>query len=323
MQDDGKARSNTGLFVWVSCSSYNKGMGEVLPFMPETDIAEVGWRLMAEQLAVIEMHLPALLAEAEVTAVHETRKAIRRTFTAFKLFRPFFEPGTLEPYRRQFKKMMRYLGQARDAAVFRHKLQIYSEESGQSLDCLAAYWEEQQAVMDDALCAYMGKPGWAQFWQEYGRFTRTPGLHVLPYPKPDTPRAAAYHIPVLVYQRLAGVRAYSDWLEDAPLERLHRLRIQGKELRYTLQFFAPLLGPEIEPVEAALELMQEHLGALQDANIGLRLLGETAGCETAVAAYRAVIEGEIKHLAAAFPVIWDAVNSPVWRQNLAAAIAVL
>jgi len=53
------------------------------------------------------------------------------------------------------------------------------------------------------------------------------------------------------------------------------------------------------------------------------LLGATAGCETAVAAYRAVIEGEIKQLAAAFPVIWDEVNSPVWRQNLAAAIAVL
>jgi CHAD domain-containing protein len=107
------------------------------------------------------------------------------------------------------------------------------------------------------------------------------------------------------------------------LERLHRLRIQGKEVRYALQFFAPLLGPEIEPVEASLEQLQEHLGALQDAYIGLRLLDETMGCEAAVAAYRAVIEGEINRLVAAFPAIWGAVNSPVWQQNLAAAIDVL
>jgi hypothetical protein len=185
---------------------------------------------------------------------------------------------------------------------------------------LAGYWEEQQTAVDGALCAYMSKPEWDEFWQEYGRFTQTPDL---PYADGSTPMAAAYHIPILIYQRLAGVRAYTYQLADAPLERLHALRIQGKELRYALQFFAPLLGPEIEPVLASLELMQEHLGALQDANIGLRLLRETVGCETAVDIYRAVKEREITQLVADFPIIWNEVNSPAWRQNLAAAIAIL
>jgi CHAD domain-containing protein len=295
-------------------------MSEALLFTAETDIAEAGRCVMAEQLAVMEQHRPLLLMEAEVTAVHETRKAIRRTFTAFKLFRAFFEPGTLEPYRRQLKKMMRYLGQARDTAVFQQKLQLYIEESGQSLACLAGYWEEQQIAVDGALCDYMSKVEWDEFWQEYGRFTQTPDF---PYADGSASMASAYHIPILIYQRLAGVRAYTDQLADAPLERLHALRIQGKELRYALQFFAPLLGPEIEPVLASLELMQEHLGALQDANIGLRLLRETVGCETAVDIYRAVKEREITQLVADFPIIWNEVNSPAWRQNLAAAIAIL
>lgn len=293
-------------------------------FTAETDMAETGRRLMAAQLAVMGQYRPSLLAEAEVTAVHETRKAIRRTFTAFKLFRPFFQPQTLEPYRRHLKKMMRYLGESRDTAVFREKLHAHRETTGtEELNCLVDYWQEQQEEINQALCTYMGRPTQNKFWQEYDDFTYTPGLHVLPHPDPYAPMSAAHHIPVLIYQRLAGVRGYADRLEDASLERLHMLRIQGKELRYTLQFFAPVLGPEIGPVEASLERMQEHLGALQDANIGLRLLHETVGCETAVAHYRPVKEREITQLVVSFPAVWDEVNSSTWRQNLAAAIAVL
>lgn len=286
-------------------------------------MAEVARPLLADQLAVMEQHREALLAEAEVTAVHETRKAIRRTFTGFKLFRPFFEPGTLEPYRHGLKKMMRYLGQARDVTVFREKLQGYAEESGENLDCVGAYWAERQAAIDADLCAYMAKPKWEKFWEEYGRFTHTPGLQVLPHPDPYAPMAAAHHIPILIYQRLAGVRAYADRLADAPLERLHMLRIQGKELRYTLQFFAPVMGPEIESVQASLEQMQEHLGALQDAYIGLGLVRKTVGCETAVAICRARKEQEITQLVSTFPAIWQEINSPAWRRDMAAAIAVL
>jgi CHAD domain-containing protein len=289
----------------------------------ETAVTEMARSLLGDQLAVMAQYRPSLLAEAEATAVHETRKAIRRTFTAFKLFRPFFEPNTFAPYRRQLKKMMRYLGQARDTAVFCQKLQLQIAESGQPLDCLAAYWAGRQVVVDGALCAYLSQPQWAAFWEEYGRFCHTPGLYALPSSDPYAPMAAAHHIPVLIYQRLAGVRAYANWLTDVPLEQLHQLRIQGKELRYTLQFFAPWLGPEIEPVQASLERMQEHLGALQDAYIGLGLLAETEGCETAVASYRAIIEEEITQLLAEFPAIWAEVNSPLWRQKLAAAIGVL
>ncbi|MCA9999570.1 MAG: CHAD domain-containing protein [Anaerolineales bacterium] len=296
---------------------------DLLLFTAETEMAEVARPLLAAQLSIMEQHRPALVAAAEVTAVHETRKAIRRTFTGFKLFRPFFEPGVLEPYRRRLRKMMRYLGAARDTAVFRQKLHLYMEESGDDLACLAAYWEGRQAEIDEALCGYMGKPKREKFWQEYGRFVHTPGLDVLPNPDPFAPMSAAHYVPVLIYQRLAGVRAYANRLENAPLERLHMLRIQGKELRYTLQFFAPLLGPEIEPVQATLERMQEHLGALQDAAIGLKMLAETVGCETAVAAYRAVQAREITQLVAAFPAIWHDVNSPAWRRDLAAAISVL
>ena len=40
--------------------------------------------------------------------------------------------------------------------------------------------------------------------------------------------------PVLIYTRLAGVRAYGPLLSTASLEQLHALRIEFKKLRYAL-----------------------------------------------------------------------------------------
>ena len=298
-------------------------MSEKLLFTAEMAMVAVARPLLAAQLAIMEQHRAALLAEAEVTAVHETRKAIRRTFTGYKLFEPFFMPGTLAPYRRWFKKMMRHLGRARDATVFRQKLAVYATESGENLDCLIDYWQGQQARLDDVLRMYMAKPKRAEFWQEYGRFVHTPGLYEQPPAELSEPTQAAFHIPLLLKQRVAAVQAYAGQLENAPLARLHKLRIQGKELRYALQFFAPLLGPEVESVLASLKQMQEHLGDLQDSTVALQLLAEMTGCETAVGHYRAVKEQEISQLVATFPAIWNELNNPTWQQNLAAAIEVV
>lgn len=301
---------------------YNDAMSEAAFFTPKTDIAEVGRRLLAEQLAAMAEYRESLLEKADVTAVHETRKAIRRTSTAFKVFRPFFQPESLEPYRKRLKKMMKYLGRARDTAVFREKLEAYREASGErELDCLIEYWREQQKEADDALREYMGKPKRAEFWEEYEEFAQTAGKDVLKHPDPNVPAIAAHHIPNLIYQRVAGVRAYGDQLAGASAARLHLLRIQGKELRYTLQFFVPLLGLEIESVSAKLEQMQEHLGNLQDNHIGLQLLEETKGCKTAVSLYQRVIEQEIEQLKATFPTIWHEIDNKTWRQDLAAAVA--
>ena len=48
-------------------------------------IAELGRQMLAAQLAIMQTYLPILQQGPEVTAVHETRKAIRRTYTAVRL----------------------------------------------------------------------------------------------------------------------------------------------------------------------------------------------------------------------------------------------
>ena len=94
-----------------------------------------------------------------------------------------------------------------------------------------------------------------------------------------------------VYRRMVKMgRAIDD---DSPAEALHELRKKGKELRYLLEFFAPLYPAEVvKPMVATLKALQDVLGRFQDrevqANV-LRAMGdEVAALEGGAAALMAM-----------------------------------
>lgn len=288
-------------------------------------IAELGRQIMAEQFAIMGQYGADLRDNTAVISVHETRKAIRRTFTAIDMFSPYFAPDVLTNYRRRLKKLMKRLARSRDTAVFINKLQIYAADSAASLTSLERYWQDQLSVANANVRLYLARPRWAAFWQEYAAFIATSGQGVLPA-KIGDPIRARYITPILLYRRTAAVRAYDDYLHtetDLSIKQLHALRIQCKELRYAFQFFTPLLGPEIAPVIAVLEALQLNLGDLNDARVALRRLDATPGRETAVAHYRAFQTNETVRLLAEFHPLWAELNAPAWRRNLAAAISLL
>jgi len=291
-------------------------------FCPHTPIAEAGRAVLAAELSLIRQHEAALEMDADETAVHETRKAIRRSYTAVRVFDAYFEPGLLESYRRLLRKLMRRLAPCRDQGVFLQKLMVNEETAG-SLPALAAYWRAQKAGSDEKLRRFLGKMRRRALLESYEEFTHSPGQGVLP-PAAVVKAGNVRHLgPVLIYQRLADVRAFEDHLEDAPLERMHRLRIQFKELRYALGFFEPLLGTEIELVEPTLSGLQTLLGDLNDATVALRMLDQTPELEQETGLYRTVQKAEVTRLTGEFPALWSEFASLAWRKSLAAAVAVL
>src|SRR5690606_3507983 len=80
--------------------------------------------------------------------------------------------------------------------------------------------------------------------------------------------------PVAIYERLAAVRAYDEWvtIPSPPVARLHALRIVCKRLRYAVEFFREALGPEAKILINQVVGMQDHLGELQDAVVASGIL---------------------------------------------------
>lgn len=294
-----------------------------IPLAPDTTLAEAARHMMAEQLEIVREHLPALRERADVTAVHETRKAIRRTFTLFKLFAPSFAPGELEPHRQGLRKLMRRLAPCRDLAVFRANLLDYNTAAGQPLLALADYVEEMQAAADQRLIAYLQRPRTQKRMKRYARFTTTEGAGLLP-PGEKAPLVLVRHVlPVLIFQRLGAVRAWGDILPTATPVQFHQLRIQFKELRYTLTFFEDLLGETSGQIIEMTRQMQEHLGHLNDASVAVAYLVEIDCCPEEVAVYGDYQRNELTRLTQEFYPLYAQFDRRDVRQVLALTVASL
>jgi len=84
-------------------------------------------------------------------------------------------------------------------------------------------------------------------------------------------------------------------------EARHRVRIAAKKLRYATEFFAPLYpGKRLAPYLAALESLQDILGALNDAVVAEGLLAEAAAARAAPVPARAdgLVRGWVAAIAA-------------------------
>jgi len=124
-------------------------------------------------------------------------------------------------------------------------------------------------------------------------------------------------------------------MPGAPLTTYHMLRIDCKRLRYALEFFRPVLGPDAPALIKQVTAMQDLLGELQDAHVAEALIEEflghyrrkhkkepapqLEGVEGYLEAQRAT-QGE---LVGRFPEPWAALVGLDFRRTLGLALAAL
>lgn len=288
---------------------------------PDLHIAEAGRIILAEQLATIQDYWSPLRLSADVSAVHESRKAIRRTFTLFKTFVPYFAEGVFDQHRAGLRKIMRRLAPCRDLAVFRLKLATYNETAEQPLNELAAYWDRRQTKVDDNLRDYLGRKQAGRILDRLARLVKTEGAGLPDAGEKTVPLLVRHALPGLVLQRVGAVRAWGDILPTATPTQFHQLRIQFKELRYTLTFFEDILSTDAGEVIDLSRRMQEHLGDLNDAGVAAVMLENMKRCRAEAAIYGEYQRGELERLTVEFFPLYAEFDRPDIRRNLAVAVA--
>jgi CHAD domain-containing protein len=303
-------------------------------YIADEPISDVARKVVLTLAAKLEAYEPDLSHETSVTAVHETRKTIRRMRTGLRLFEPYFAGSLLRKYRKRSRNFMRRLGRSRDIAVFLLKLEGFLVQSAASnslageesaaLGELVLYWSGQQAEIDGDLRRHLAKGKYQRLLDDLAAFGRGDAGETAQM-DPGTPLRTRYVAPTMIYDKLGRVRALGDQIEDSPLAQLHVLRISCKELRYTMEFFEPLLGPPAGECIAAVTRILTHLGDVNDARVHLLMLDEIREPDIAapVELYRAIVEDQLQQLREGFPRVWLEFDRQVWREQLAAAIAVL
>ncbi len=310
---------------------------------PDDATAEAGRKVLAFHLARMLKHEPGARQGEDIEEVHDMRVAARRLRSAFRVFDESFQKGALAPYLKHLRRVGETLGAVRDLDVLMDNARNYQAglpaDQSDAVEPLVQAWAAQREVARRNLIRYLNSEGYSRFTAAFAEFVTSPGTGARrPDPERPEPYLARHVAPRLIYTAFERVRSYETLLDQPSLELLHALRIEGKRLRYTLEFLREVLGPESALVIAETTALQDHLGALHDADVAEMLLRNFLNGTLApgpkhaarprvlapgVALYLATRQGELQRLLTTFPDAWARFNRPEVRQSLALAVSVL
>ncbi len=323
---------------------------------PDDNLAEAGRKVMRFQFAEMLSQEDGTRLGEDIEALHDMRVATRRLRAAFEVFGSAFDSKALKPHLRGLRAIGQALGKVRDLDVFMEKARAYldclPEDHLHDLDPMLQVWEAQRQTARAALLAHLDSLAYQKFKHRFNIFVQTPGAGATPIHADQsndsraTARIGAAPIPTLVkeiaplliYQRLAVVRSYDRHLPDASVQRLHALRIEFKQLRYTIEYFREVLGEESRWVINEIKKLQDHLGDLHDAFVACGILQDfinsgvhqQSGIDEVelsfphgVAIYLEYRRQEFQSLKELFPAAWADFNGPEFRTCLSQAVSIL
>jgi len=317
----------------------------------DDSMAEAARKTFHFHLQRMLYHEPGTRLGEDIEELHDMRVATRRMRAAFRVFGDYLDMEQMSPFVKGLRRTGRALGAVRDLDVFWEKTHRYLDNlpPGQPVDLepLQMVWKAERERAREQMLAYLDSNRYIRFKARFSEFLQKPGAgaqSVVSRQGEPLPHRLRHVVPVAVYQRLAAVRAYDEWVTgpDVPLERLHQLRIAAKGLRYALEYFREVLGPEAKVVINEVKALQDHLGDLQDAVVASNLLrdfltwGTWGRAQTkkggairppdpiiapGVASYLAARQTELQGLIEAFPQVWARFHNPEFSQLVASVVA--
>lgn len=315
---------------------------EIPPLRADEPMSEAGRKtLYTHFLRMLANEAGTRLGE-DIEALHDMRVATRRMRAAYRIFAAYFDPKVIKPFNKSLRRAGQTLGAVRDLDVLLERGEAYRStlppEQAEALLPLLDDWRAQRAVARRALLDYLDGPAYRRFVAEFRAFLSTPGAGARTIPPGEpVPYQVCHVVPRLIMERYEQVRAYEPVLRDgAPLPAYHMLRIDCKRLRYALEFFRTVLGPEAPELIKQVTAMQDLLGALQDAHVAEGLIQAflteqqdkraKALSQTTMAAvedYLAEQRNRQQALLAQFPAPWSELLGADFRRSLALAVAAL
>jgi len=202
-------------------------------------------------------------------------------------------------------------------------------DDARGLQGLLKSWTRQREAARQRMVEYLRGQAHAAFKEQYTAFLDTPGAGARSDASPR-PTLVRHVLPFEVWSHYAAVCAFERVLPWASAETLHSLRIEGKRLRYLLEFFREVLDRGVEKPIKAMVGLQDLLGELQDGVVTVGLVGDfMAGLEAiadpaasaAAGRYRDMRKARIEELRHGLERPWSGVTAPEFRASLSRAVS--
>ena len=301
---------------------------------PQMTMAEAARLIWRQQLMEMILWEAGSRTGADIEPVHQMRVSTRMARAAVSLFADYFKPGAIRSHVKALRHTGRLLGAVRDRDVALLNLEKYARnqppEKRKELQTVARTWKSEHKAARKSLLAWLDSPTYQAFIADFDTFCRTPGAGVVEViwqaGQPLVPVQVRHVLPSVMTQQYAAMRAYEvlfEEMESVPEEALHALRIEGKRLRYCLEFTKHLLGEPGAALIANLRDIQDILGDLNDAVVSRGQLRAIEKQGEAVAAYIAEQQGIVDTLRSQFLEHFRRFVGSANRSTLAEAVALL
>jgi CHAD domain-containing protein len=237
------------------------------PILPTDSLAAAGRKAMWTHVDRLLRHEAAMRDPDKADELRRYRVATRRLRAAIRLFGPAFKPSDVEPLVDGLADVADAVGMVRDLDVRIAALGEWAmargPESVVGIQPLVAIWQAERRTAMTVLERRLVSRRHARWLARLAAFvTAAPAI------RSDRPgqvvRDRAGSQVLRAYER---VRAFAPTVRWADAAALHRLRIQAKRLRYSLEFLGAVLGPDRPWLVERLVALQDHLGALNDATL--------------------------------------------------------
>lgn len=209
----------------------------------------------------------------DIECLHDMRVATRRMRAAFDLFQPYYDTECVSPYLFNLKRTARYLGKVRDLDVQINNITTYLGESDrvtkQDVSDFLLYLTNRREKARAKMIGYLESHEYVAFKDKFKQYVNDPKLCVS---MESGCAVVGDEIPRVILSRYEKVKQYDQIIPQAKLIQLHQLRIAFKGLRYSVEFFRDVLGDSVELVIKHLKNIQDHLGDLNDAHVGISVV---------------------------------------------------
>lgn len=297
---------------------------------PQEPLARTGRRIAGAQLEKLLAKEDGVRSGTDADAIHDMRVASRRLRSLFRLLGPYYPRKELPGLAAPLRELAHGLGAVRDLDVLLENARTYAgtlaPERQQALETLLADWYAQRVAAHRRALQFLDSRAYRQWVARMRGF-------VAQAEAKDAPRVLD-ELPALVWEHYSAVRRFEARVKGAPLDVLHALRIEGKRLRYALEFFSDVLDAGVPVLLERLVALQDHLGELHDADVARQMvvdfitqqtgrietLADTAALQEATA-YLSALQARIAERHAHVLERWQPVIAPEFRQGLAEAVA--
>jgi CHAD domain-containing protein len=241
--------------------------------------------ILLRLLDTIDANYEGVLADIDTEFLHDLRVSVRRTRSALKLFGDALTglaPEELAYFAAEFKWVGDLTTPIRDLDV--HLLDFEDTARGlaaakpDDLEAFRAFLEQRRRREFRTLTRGLRSPRYTELMKEWRTKLTTIQQDTVPAGGTRTRSGYRHQVANGSAGLLAAERTRTAFAKvskrgavitpDSPAESLHDLRKRCKELRYALEFFAPLYDPAASAkVVGDLKRLQDCLGEFQDTEV--------------------------------------------------------